>query len=68
VVAAQREYTDKLNTGLQGRLASERGMIFNTADTASFRAKLGRGFYGRWRDQFGSTAWSLLESEVGTLG
>jgi TRAP-type transport system periplasmic protein len=68
VVAAQREYTDKLNTDLQGRLASERGMIFNTADTASFRAKLGRGFYGRWRDQFGSTAWSLLESEVGSLG
>ncbi|HEY6865088.1 MAG TPA: TRAP transporter substrate-binding protein [Burkholderiales bacterium] len=68
VVAAQREYTDGLNRELQGRLASERGMIFNTADTASFRAKLGRAFYGRWRDQFGSTAWSLLENEVGTLG
>jgi tripartite ATP-independent transporter DctP family solute receptor len=67
-VAAQREYTDRLNGELQGRLASERGMIFNTADTASFRAKLGRGFYGRWRDQFGTTAWSLLESEVGRLG
>ena len=53
---------------LQGRLASERGMIFNAADTASFRAKLGGAFYGRWREQFGSTAWSLLESEVGRLG
>src|SRR5262249_34258768 len=68
VVAAQRDYTDRLNGELQGRLASERGMIFNAADTASFRAKLGRGFYGRWRDRFGSTAWSLLESEVGALG
>jgi TRAP-type transport system periplasmic protein len=67
-VAAQRQYTDRLNNELQGRLASERGMIFNTADTASFRAKLGGGFYGRWRDQFGATAWSLLESEVGRLG
>jgi hypothetical protein len=42
--------------------------IFDTADTASFRAKLGRGFYGRWGDQLGSTAWSLLESKVGTPG
>jgi tripartite ATP-independent transporter DctP family solute receptor len=67
-VSAQREYTDRLNGELQGRLASERGMIFNTADTASFRARLGRGFYGRWRDQLGTTAWSLLESEVGRLG
>jgi TRAP-type transport system periplasmic protein len=67
-VAAQREYTDGLNKALQGRLASERGMIFNAADTASFRARLGRGFYGRWRDRFGATAWSLLESEVGRLG
>lgn len=67
-VAAQREYTDRLNNELQSRLAAERGMIFNTADTASFRTKLGRGFYGRWRDQFGTTAWSLLESEVGRLG
>jgi TRAP-type transport system periplasmic protein len=67
-VGQQREYTDGLNNELQTRLASERGMIFNTADTASFRAKLGGGFYGRWRDQFGATAWSLLESEVGRLG
>lgn len=67
-VAAQREYTDRTNTELQQRLASERGMTFNTADTASFRAKLGNAFYGRWREQFGSTAWSLLESEVGRLG
>jgi tripartite ATP-independent transporter DctP family solute receptor len=67
-VAAQREYTDGLNNALRDRLASERGMIFNAADTASFRARLGRGFYGRWKDQFGATAWSLLESEVGRLG
>jgi TRAP-type transport system periplasmic protein len=67
-VAAQREYTERLNEALRGRLASERGMIINTADTASFRSRLGGTFYGRWRDQFGAAAWSLLESEVGRLG
>jgi len=67
-VALQREYTDKLNDDLQTRLAAEHGMIFNTADAAGFRAKLGPGFYGRWRNQFGATAWSLLENEVGRLG
>jgi tripartite ATP-independent transporter DctP family solute receptor len=67
-VAAQRAYTDKLNQDLQTRLASERGMIFNAADVGSFRAKLGGGFYQRWKNQLGATAWSLLEGEVGRLG
>jgi len=67
-VAAQRAYTDNLNHDLQVKLASERGMIFNTADVATFRAKLGGGFYQRWKQTFGPTAWSLLETEVGKLG
>jgi tripartite ATP-independent transporter DctP family solute receptor len=67
-VAAQRAYTDKLNGDLQTRLATERGMIFNTADVATFRAKLGGGFYQRWRETFGATAWNLLEAQVGKLG
>jgi tripartite ATP-independent transporter DctP family solute receptor len=66
-VAQQRAYTNELNKQLETKLA-ERGMIFNVADVASFRAKLGNGFYQRWRAQLGETAWTLLEAEVGKLG
>jgi tripartite ATP-independent transporter DctP family solute receptor len=66
-VAEQRAYTDNLNRQLGERLAS-RGLIFNNADVASFRAKLGGGFYQRWRKEFGATAWALLEEQVGKLG
>jgi TRAP-type transport system periplasmic protein len=66
-VALQRAYTDGLNRELEGRLAA-RGMAFNVADAASFRAKLGGGFYQRWKSELGSTAWGLLEREVGRLG
>jgi tripartite ATP-independent transporter DctP family solute receptor len=66
-VAEQRAYTDNLNRQLGERLAS-RGLIFNNADVASFRAKLGGGFYQRWRNEFGERAWTLLEEQVGKLG
>ncbi len=66
-VRRQRAYTDAFNRELETTLA-ERGVRFNTADTDSFRRKLGAGFYQRWRKQFGETAWSLLEAEVGRLG
>jgi tripartite ATP-independent transporter DctP family solute receptor len=66
-VAEQRAYTDNLNRQLGERLAS-RGLIFNNADVASFRAKLGGGFYQRWRNEFGERAWALLEDQVGKLG
>ena len=66
-VAAQRDYTDRLNRELQTTLAT-RGMVFNTADVTTFRRKLGGGFYQRWKEQFGTTAWSLLEEQVGRLG
>jgi tripartite ATP-independent transporter DctP family solute receptor len=66
-VAAQRAYTDNLNRELQTTLAA-RGMVFNTADVTTFRQKLGGGFYQRWKAQFGTTAWSLLEEQVGRLG
>ena len=63
----QRTYTDGFNRELETILA-ERGIRFNKADTDSFRAKLGAGFYRRWRGQLGEQAWSLLEAEVGRLG
>jgi TRAP-type C4-dicarboxylate transport system substrate-binding protein len=65
-VAMQRAYTDDLNRSLVQKLA-ERGMIFNEADGHSFRTRLG-DFYGRWKREFGPTAWSLLEEQVGRLG
>ena len=65
-VALQRRYTDDWNKALATQLTGRR-MIINTADTASFRAKL-EPFYRRWKDRLGSTAWSLLEAQVGKLG
>jgi TRAP-type transport system periplasmic protein len=66
-VAEQRAYTDALNTRLETTLA-ERGMVFNRADTESFRQVLAGGFYARWRERFGARLWSALEAEVGRLG
>jgi tripartite ATP-independent transporter DctP family solute receptor len=66
-VALQRKATQQLNASLEPKL-KERGMIFTTADTASFRRKLSGGFYPRWKEQLGKTAWELLEKEVGKLG
>lgn len=65
-VRLQRRDTDSFNGELRRRLTA-RGMIFNNADTASFRARLG-SFYPRWRDSIGNRAWSLLEGHVGKLG
>ena len=46
---------------------TRRGMIFNDADTASFRVGLG-SFYARWKPHIGQRATSLLEANVGRLG
>ncbi len=43
------------------------GMVVNTADSASIRARLGE-FYARWRSRFDPAAWALLEAQVGALG
>ena len=42
------------------------GLVFNTADTAAMRARLGP-YYARCKGLLGNTAWSLLEAEVGKL-
>ena len=65
-VALQRTYTNDLNRQLETTLA-QRGQQFNTADVGSFRSKLGDGFYRRWKNQLGGTAWELLEQQVGRL-
>lgn len=64
-VDRQRAYTDAFNRELETRLRVERGMLFNTADAASFRAVLSGEFYRRWERELGATAWRLLEDAVG---
>ena len=46
-----------------------KGMVFNTADTKSFRDGLrDGGFYKYWHDKLGNEAWQILEKYAGTLG
>ncbi len=66
-VERQRAYTDRFNLELKTKLACERGLAFNTADTASFRAALAGDFYRQWKRELGTTAWSLLGEAVGPL-
>jgi TRAP-type transport system periplasmic protein len=61
----QRADTESLNRGLRARL-TQQGMIFNDADVASFRAKLGP-FYAQWKQSIGDRAWSVLEADAGKL-
>jgi tripartite ATP-independent transporter DctP family solute receptor len=61
----QRDDIEQVNAAGADELAS-RGMTVNTADTDSFRAKLGP-FYARWREKAGPATWRLLESYAGGL-
>ena len=65
-VKLQRDDTDKMNHDLPPRL-TQRGMVINQPDAASFRARLG-DYYARWKSTIGSKAWALLEAHVGKLG
>ena len=65
-VKLQRDDTDKMNHDLPPRL-TQRGMMINQPDAASFRARLG-DYYARWKGTIGSKTWALLESHVGKLG
>lgn len=67
-VAAQRADTIRMNETLAAVLVG-RGMILTETDTESCRRRLvGEGFYARWKEKLGRTAWRLLEEEVGKLG
>jgi len=67
-VAAQRAYTQHMNDTLAQVLVG-RGMILTQTDIVTCRAKVeASGFYARWKEKLGRTAWSLLENEVGRLG
>jgi tripartite ATP-independent transporter DctP family solute receptor len=62
----QREDIEQVNAAGTEELA-RLGVTVNTADTDSFRAKLG-GFYARWRERAGPATWRLLESYAGEIG
>src|SRR5947209_12161993 len=62
----QREDIEQVNAAGAAELA-RRGMQVNTADTDSFRARLG-DFYARWREKAGPATWRLLESYAGEIG
>jgi tripartite ATP-independent transporter DctP family solute receptor len=62
----QRADNAALNVAFRTKLA-EQGMIFNEADTSSFRGRLAP-YYARWKTTVGERAWSLLEGHVGKLG
>ena len=62
----QRQDIEQVNTAGAEELA-RKGMKVNTADIASFRARLD-GFYAHWRERAGATTWRVLESYAGEIG
>jgi tripartite ATP-independent transporter DctP family solute receptor len=45
-----------------------KGLVFIEVDKPQFRAALKQaGFYAQWQQKFGNAAWSILESQVGSL-
>jgi len=65
-VQVQRAENQALNDSLRAKL-TQQGMIFNEAETKSFRAPLG-GYYAHWKEVVGPRAWGLLEMHTGKLG
>jgi TRAP-type C4-dicarboxylate transport system substrate-binding protein len=64
---AERAELARQEQGLTGKLQG-RGLIFNDTDIPAFRGVLhNAGLYAKWRDQFGTQTWSLLERTVGKL-
>ena len=66
VALLQRADIEQVNAAGAEELA-HKGTQVNTADTDSFRAKLG-DFYARWRVKAGPTTWRVLESYAGEIG
>jgi tripartite ATP-independent transporter DctP family solute receptor len=65
-VGRQRAYTIALNAKLEEDLAMK-GMLFNDADTQTFRDCLTGSFYQSWKNQLGIQLWTLLEDRFGKL-
>jgi TRAP-type transport system periplasmic protein len=68
--AALKERADiaSKDASVRGDLESK-GLIFNTAETASFREGLKTGgFYKEWREKLGEEPFAILEKYAGKLG
>jgi tripartite ATP-independent transporter DctP family solute receptor len=64
----QRDAVTRLNDELVASL-QKKGITFNDADPAPFRAVLRKaGYYAEWKAKYGEEAWTLLEKAVGQLG
>ncbi len=64
---AERNDLADASKQVQASLA-QKGLAFNTVDTALFRAKLkDAGFYKEWRGKYGEDAWRILEDSVGAV-
>ena len=61
----QRDDIERVNAAGADELA-RKGMTVNTADTVSFRARLG-DFYASWLQKAGPATWRLLESYAGEI-
>jgi TRAP-type C4-dicarboxylate transport system substrate-binding protein len=68
--AAKREREDiAANDKVVQADLEKTGLIFNTAETQSFRDGLKQGgFYKYWRDKLGDQPWEILEKYAGKLG
>ena len=56
----QRQDVAAINAAGEAELARQ-GMVVNTADTASIRARLS-DFYGRWQARFDPAVWALIDA------
>ncbi len=64
----ERQDTMQADKTIRGELEAK-GLIFNEAETESFREGLRRGgFYKEWREKLGEEPWALLERYAGKLG
>ncbi len=63
----ERRDNELLTASLQDKMQRQ-GLAFNAVDVATFKAKLAStGYYGRWKENFGPAAWTLLEQYAGKL-
>ncbi len=64
----ERQDTVQADQTIRAELEAK-GLVFNQAETESFRDGLRRGgFYKEWREKLGEEPWTLLEKYAGKLG
>jgi tripartite ATP-independent transporter DctP family solute receptor len=65
-VQLQRQDQARMNATI-GAAQLTRGLAFNDVDPAPFRRQLS-GVYAKWKGNFGTKCWALLEQSAGPLG